>query len=105
MKMNIKGQEIDVTECGNVKMKINSLFRSAGIKYDFPSKSSGIGINEDIVNLALKNLGWIFVKVGESPFYKIRPEKIMDIVEEYNSVYIKNDIKLMVIPIKELEVM
>ena len=102
----ISGQKVTLTDGGNFRLKINSLFRSAGVMYNFPRRCSGIGINEDIVNVAEIENRNLIIELADSPNqYIISPTKVKEIAKNFNSVYKseKNPlVKLYVIPLSEL---
>jgi len=100
--MEIKGQIVEVTEGGNLKIKIDSPYFSAGVKYNFPEKSIGIGINEGIVEEAIIRECLIFVEYGKN-IYCIAPSEILRIVRDYKSKEIQGSVTLYVIPIKALK--
>ena len=104
MKTIIAGQEVEITDGGNFKIHINSIFKSAGIIYKFPNRCSGISVNHFIIEKAINEDRQIIIRIGESPrLYTISPNKVMDIVNKYNSIYEKGDLKLCVVPLKELK--
>lgn len=99
----IGGQKVELTEGGNFKIHIDSIFKSAGMIYKFPNKCSGISINRNIVNVAELENRHLVITIAESPKeYIIHPSYIKELVEKYNSVYEKGDIQLLVFPLNEL---
>lgn len=102
-QISIAGQDVELTIGGNYKINIKTIFKSAGMIYKFPKNISGVSINEDIVALAHKNNKWIFVTLGDSSnLYKIHPQRVINIVKRFNSIYEKNGLRLYVIPLNEL---
>lgn len=100
--ISVAGQDIELVE-GGYKLKINTIFKSAGKMYGFPNNCSGISINEDIVALALQNDKWLFITIGDSPnLYFIHPRSVMKIVKDYDSIYEKRGVRLYVVPLKNL---
>ena len=103
-KYTIAGQEIEITEGGNIKLHIKSIFKSAGIIYKFPNKCSGISINSQIIDKAKEEKRMLIICIGESQrLYHITPKEIIDIVNKYQSIYKKGDLELFVIPLKALK--
>ena len=90
-----------VTEGGNLKIKIESLYLTAGMIYNFPEKSAGIGINEGIIEEALIRKCYIIVSFKDN-LYWVSPNEILGIVREYKSKEIQGNVQLYVIPIKAL---
>ena len=104
MFITISGQEVELTDGGNVKLHINSLFKSAGKKYKFEMNSPGISFNEDIVKFALDENRTIFITVEKNPtLYMITPKEVIDIVKAHDSIYEKDGLRLYVIPIRALK--
>jgi hypothetical protein len=104
--MIIDGQEVGEDEEGNIITWIKTPFMSAGMKYGFPNNCIGISLNEKIVELAEKEQKIIHIVFGDTydkkRHYTIIPRRIREIVAEYNSVYYKGNIKLLVFPVKEM---
>jgi hypothetical protein len=99
--MIIQGQEIDVTEGGNLKIKIESPYLSAGMIYNFPNKSAGIGINEGIVKEAIIRECYVMIEF-KSNLYWIKPSEILKIVDEYSSKEFQGSVQLYIVPLSEL---
>ena len=100
----IGGQKVELTDGGNIKFRIESIFKSAGMMYRFPNKCSGIGINEEIVDVAFLEKRDLIISVGNSNrLYWIAPARVMKIAEKYGSIYtLSSGMRLFVVPLKEL---
>jgi ribosomal protein S27AE len=101
----ISGQKVEVTDGGNFSLHIDSIFKSAGMIFNFPQKCSGIGINQSIVEVAKAENRHIIITIGNSPKrYIISPEEIIRVVNTYGSVHkTGNGVNLFVIPLKTLK--
>ena len=102
--ITISGQEIELTEGGNIKLHIKEIFKKAGKIYHFPLNSPGISINESIVTYAYDNDKIIFLTMEDSPIiYWIRAKEIVDIMKEYDSIEERKGVRLFCIPIRALK--
>ena len=104
-KFKIGGQEVEVTDGGNYRIHIHSLYKSAGKVFKFPHNSPGISLNQSIIQRAEKEDRWLVLNVAENRnMYLIRPKQVIDIVNRYGSVHVTdNGTNLFVIPIRELK--
>jgi ribosomal protein S27E len=101
----IGGENVELTSGGNFLIHIESIFKSAGMIYNFSLKSSGISFNQAIVEAAKNEKRHIVVTIGDNQRkYIISPEKIINIVNTFGSVYkTKNGMNLFVVPLRELK--
>lgn len=101
--MIVGGQEVEITEGGNYKLNIMSIFTKAGMIYNFPLNQSGIGINEKILKKAKRQDKLLFVTIGDSKtLYLVKPGEILDLTKKYNSIMNIKGNRIHVFPIKTL---
>ena len=91
--ISLRGQEVIWNKDKNILLvNIGEPFYSAGKKYGWTGNSVGLGINDLVVHHAMKTNATIGVWVGNKPtLYYIRPEKIIELVERYQSYYKTED--------------
>jgi ribosomal protein S27AE len=101
----ISGQKVEITEGGNFSIHIESIFKSAGMIFNFPQRCSGVGINQSIVETAKAENRHIVITIGNSfRKYVISPDEIIRIVNTYGSVHkTGSGVNLFVIPLKSLK--
>jgi hypothetical protein len=103
--MFIKGQQVNLTSGGNLRITIDSPYDSAWKTYRFPEPSPSISLSEDLVFETVVRECFIVVEFGHGfgdlsgDLNVIKPCDIYSWVRKYDSKESRNGVNLLIFPI------